>query len=828
MKEVSLKINGRRVSGQTGETILDVARRESIFLPTLCRHPFSRPEKPTEACMASAVKVAGEERPVAPCAHLIREGMEVETETADIRETQREILSLFLEQHYGDCSPPCSLNCPGDLDVQGYVAHIARGNYLDSLRLIKEKLPLPGVVGRVCPHPCETPCRRTRVESPISIKELKRFVADYALQKKVKITPAVPPDSGKRVAIIGGGPAGLSAAYFLRLRGHGVTLFEERPNLGGLLRYGIPEYRLPLDILDGEIQEILDLGVEAKTHQKLGKNFSLTSLRAQGYGAVFLALGAWKSMGLGIAGESMEGVISALDFLSRRASGASPGISKKVVVIGGGNAAMDASRTSLRLGADEVFLLYRRSRREMPANPEEVAAIEEEGVRLHFLVTPTRVLGENGRISGLEYIRNELKGADSSGRPRPVPILGSETRIEADLIVAAIGQQPDFSFLEEEKEGLAQTDRGTPQVNPSTLQTSLPYLFAGGDFYRGPQTVIQAVADGRLAAQSINQYLNGQPLRPEKKAFNISKGKLEAVDPSNFEGIPSAPRAHGSLLTVGERHKNFKEVELGLTETQSKTEASRCLSCGCLDGFECRLRDLATLYDVKEEELNVWQKPRYPIQDTHPFIRVDSNKCIACQNCVSGCSEYQVQNAFELWENKNNGAPPSYVPYINEKCVSCGLCVENCPTGALQEKGRGQPGPFQMKKIHTTCTYCGVGCQIYLEMAGGEVFRVEGVRGVPPNFGHLCVKGKFGFDFIHHPDRLSRPLVRRNGVLQEASWEEALDLVARRFVSIREEFGSEALGALTSARILNEENYLLQKLVRGVFKTNNIDHCARL
>jgi formate dehydrogenase major subunit len=670
------------------------------------------------------------------------------------------------------------------------------------------------------------------VDEPLAINPMKRFVADYARLQGIVVKPQVPPDSGHKIAVIGGGPGGLACAYYLRLSGHSVTIFEALPKLGGLLRYAIPEYRLPKAILDEEIQGLLDMGVDVKLNQRLGKDFTLAGLREDGYEASFLAIGSWKGTRLGLPGEDQPGIISALDYLSKNALGTPVQCKGKVLVIGGGNAAMDAARTALRLGSEKVTLLYRRSRAEMPAHHEEVSATEHEGVQFEFLVSPTQVISKDGRFHALEFIRNILKEADGSGRARPVPIPGSETRIEAELMIIAIGQSTELTTfgIDPDLKSMDMTKWGTPMADPNTLQSSIPDLFVGGDLLRGPQTVIQAIADGRRAAVSIHQYLSKEAFAPVTRGFNISRGKaLKDVDPVNFEGVAKASRVSLSHLPLPERELNFSEVEGTISTDQALAESVRCLSCGCMDAFECRLREFAKAYNIDISALAVPGRRIFSLEDKHPFISVDPNKCIACEQCVLSCSTYQIQNAFELIDTPT--PLPDYaallVPTINDRCVSCGLCVGFCPTGALNQKSPGLPGPFKLEQVKTTCSYCGVGCQIYLEKAGDRIIRVNGAPS-PPNFGHLCVKGRFGFDFIHHPDRLKQPLIRKNGELVEASWDEALDLVSTRFREILDSYGPDATAVLTSARATNEENYLMHKFARGVLKTNNIDHCARL
>jgi formate dehydrogenase beta subunit len=384
-----------------------------------------------------------------------------------------------------------------------------------AVNTIRERNPLLLSCGRVCPHPCENYCRRGLEDEAVSINQLKRFVADYEMNSGRRFPIACAPDTGKRVAVIGGGPAGVSCAYFLRRLGHHPTIYDAMSKLGGITRYGIPEYRLPDQVLDWEIEGILNLGIDVHYNTVLGEDFTIQSLRDEGYDAIFMGIGAWKDYTLGIKGEDLKGVSQGINFLSSVAD--SPDkrvpIGKRAAVVGGGNSAIDCVRTLLRLGCEEVYIVYRRTRKEMPANEVEIEAAEHEGIKFQFLAAPTRVIDDgDGNVKGLEYLQMELGEPDASGRRRPVPIEGSETILDVDMVISAISQQPDIRFMEGEpdRENISITRWNTFDNDPETLQCSVPYLFTGGDVATGPSLVVDAIGGGRRAARSIHQYMTGE------------------------------------------------------------------------------------------------------------------------------------------------------------------------------------------------------------------------------------------------------------------------------------------------------------------------------
>jgi NADPH-dependent glutamate synthase beta subunit-like oxidoreductase len=619
----------------------------------------------------------------------------------------REVFQSHIDTHNcatGDCvrlvPAPCQMTCPAGIDIPTYVNLIGRGHDAEAIEVIRQDNPFPWVCGLVCTRPCELMCVRGRVDKPISIKFLKAFAAERALSDRHYRNPAKEPEKGKRIAVIGAGPGGMTAAYYLALKGYGVSVFEALPVAGGMMMLGIPRYRLPREVIDREVAMLEDLGVEFRFNRRYGKDMTLDGIKAEGFDAVFLAIGAHQSFKLNIPGETeFPQVIEAVDLLRRVALGDRRIPGKHAVIVGGGNVAIDAARTCLRLGSEEVTIAYRRTRAEMPADVEEVEQAEDEGIHMSFLTIPKAIVGKDGRLTGIECIRAKLIKKDDSDRLFPVPVEGSDFVIEADAVISAIGQRIDLECLSDLK-GLKWTRRQTIQANTVSMETSIPGVFAGGDAVTGPATVVEAIGAGKRAAEAIDRYLSGIP-QPKMPPVPVRRRRVEWMDvPASTKMTLRRPDM--PLLNLERRRTTFQQVELGYTENVVREEARRCLRC-----------------DI----------------------------CLRCGKCVEVCRDMMGVNALEFGFLNFDHPQPTDFRVTAERCILCGACAANCPNHAIRIIDRGDErilsycGTILNRQKLEHCIECGavLGPQRYLD------FLQKRTQGVSPvvadrRLCHACAR----------------------------------------------------------------------------------------
>ncbi len=718
-----ITIDGREVTAVVGEAILRAAQRAGFAIPTLCDD-----EKlaPAAACRMCLVEITGYDRPMPSCHLPVEAGMQVTAASDGLFAMRKQNLEYILSDHNAYCMPPCQIGCPTHIDIPGYLELMAKGQHVEAARLVKEVLPFPYALGLVCPAPCQEVCRRGLVEEEIAIRQCHGYGGELALEMEVAPTP-FPQETatGKRVAVIGAGPAGLTCAYYSALKGHAVTVFDMMPRQGGMLRWGIPEYRLPKVKLDKELNSVWQLrDTEFRGGQMLGRDFTVDELLAQGYDAVFLGIGAWRSNELRIPGEELPGVIEAINFLRQNAAGdpVPVGQGTRVVVIGGGFTTFDCARTSRRVGAD-VTVVYRRSRKEMGAHYSEVDDAEHEGITLEFFAAPVRVVEKGGRAAGVEFQRMALGEPDASGRRRPVPIAGSEFVIDCDVVIPAIGQSPDLDWYARDP-GLRKSRRETIVAN-GALMTDRPGVFAGGDCQMGAVTVIQAVGQGKLAAKAIDRYLAGDDMARVAAEITEEERVPELIDIVPYK--PEEPQVRMPFLPFADRVKSFELIERGYDKAAAEKEAERCLQCVCPDAGQCHLQRLSLEHGLTENRFHragPIDYHDYEYDFSHDFILRDLNKCINCTQCVRICRDVIGANCYGLMGGGYDSivTTPWNVSLSYTDCVSCGACAETCPTGALMLRERDLM-TYELDVVR--CIYCGDCVEVCPHGALGETPNFE-------------------------------------------------------------------------------------------------------
>ncbi len=804
-RNVKVILDGKEVYGYGGQKILDLCAECAVEIPTLCYDPHLSVHGGCSVCL---VDVKGAKSLVRACASTISPGMVIQTDSDRVRKARKLALELLFSDHVGDCRPPCTLTCPAHGDVQGYVNLAAQGKYEASLAALHQNITLPASIGRVCPAPCEEKCRRNFVdEQPISIREIKRFVGDWCLLNDALSPVPVIEENRRKVSIVGGGPSGVSAAYFLRQKGYTVTLYEKEADLGGMMRYGIPDYRLPREVLRREIQWIVDHGVQVRHGMALGRDFTIEQLRDEN-DAVLLAMGCWKSSPMRVAGEDLPGVIGGIDFLYRVNNDLPTEIGKKVAVIGGGNTAMDACRCSLRLGAEAVTIVYRRSREEMPAQDIEIQEAMEEGVEFLFLMAPKAVLG-NGKVEALECEKMMLGEPDASGRRKPLPT-GEIVRLEVDTIIAAIGQQIRF-------DGLPGTlHDGKKMIVDDDYATPLPGVFVSGDQQTGPDIAVRAIGNGHYAAESIHAYITtGKPKKPFE--YDVVRTDLGPEDFADKEKQPQEKVPHvDPKLRV---EMKFREYSPGLNEEQLLRDAKRCMECGCSDLHECRLRRYGQNYGVQPERVAGEHLPRSV--EANAFYDRNMDKCILCGRCVRTCDEIAAFHAIDFTKRGFEGLIDTefWKPIDESECTSCGLCVQMCPVGALTEK-RTSRWPHSEKPVlvPTACSECPVGCDLVLNLdkASSRLVRVTTDLDLPssPTQGNSCRAGR-ALPSTTTEGRLGSPSLQVDGKRFDCDWEKAVDHVSSRLESLLAAYGPESFLVLGSGCLSNEEATALRRFSEG-------------
>jgi formate dehydrogenase major subunit len=687
---VTLSIDGRQFEAREGETVLDVARREGIDIPALCHQEGMAAWGACRLCM---VEVEGRDKLQAACSTQVADGMAVDTDTPRTRQKRESYLKMYLSDHNAHCEAPCSHACPTHIDIPAYMAALAEGDAAGAAFLVREELPFPGILGRVCPRYCEPVCRRGKVDDPIAICALHRAAADHS---DALLVPGIP--TGRRVAVIGAGPAGLTSAWYLIRCGHQVTIYDTNQKPGGSLRYSIPEFRLPEKIVDKELGPLWDAGARFIGESELGYEVDPDGLFDAGFDAVVISVGTWEEPHKVLPGD--EVALKGLDVLKRVRAGRSVKLTQSVAVIGDGITALDVARTARRLGAKTVTVIAQHEADSLPAGARELAAALEEGVKFEFNTTAKKVKNRAAKAQGVECVRVRRE----KGRVRELK--DSRFDVNATTVILATGYAPK---LGESADYLPLADGRRLAANYYTGRTPEDGVFAAGDAVTGPRSVIHAVASGKRSALSVDAWLRGEDLEKLEEHLAVYAGlpypeqlkdaeKLGALGSRLAErspvwldmGIAAEPAARATMSKVGKVKRlsdTAIEVEKGYSLAQARGEAARCLQCVCPSNGSCDLQKVGVEYEISDNDLVVKGTGVRDVeaQDEHPFIRRDMDRCIACGKCVRVCREVAGPACYDF--TGRGFTIKVDTPYGEAlqlaDCISCGRCVMACPTGSL-------------------------------------------------------------------------------------------------------------------------------------------------
>ncbi|HJO95801.1 MAG TPA: FAD-dependent oxidoreductase [Victivallales bacterium] len=674
MENINITIDDKGIIAEKGKTVYQIASENGIDIPVLC---YNEKISHTTSCFVCLVKDDKTGKFLPSCSFVPSDGARIISSSDEVREMRQTALNLLLSEHSGDCEAPCTVSCPAHANVEEYVRAGKEGKFLKSLEIIKERIPLPMSIGRICPRFCEKDCRRNVHDKPVAINEFKRLAADLYYEEYMEELPEL---NGKKVAIIGAGPGGLSVAYYLRLMGIESIIYERMPEPGGMLRYEIPEFRLPKDILKKEIAHFYKMGIKIECGKELGKDVDLDELKKE-FDAVAITIGCWKASSMRVDGEELAE--PGIDWLKEVALNnykyPSPG---KTIVVGGGSTAMDCCRVPVRLGSKDVSCFYRRSEKEMPAERVEVEEAMEEGVKFNFLTAPLKLRKAGDKLV-LTCQKMELGEPDASGRRRPVPVEGSEFDVEADTVISAIGQKTDaIGDLKTNKWG----DIDVAEADNCMSDN----VFAAGDCVSGAATVVEAVAGGRLAALGIKSYLDGDKFE-EPKIINVSRGHwnhLGKDDLVYLKEMNKEGRILPHFIDMKERRETFKEVFPTFSKEEVMNEGERCIECSCTAKSDCKLKKHSEEYGCDPEAIS-GEKILNGYDNRHPSIIHDRMKCLKCGICVKICKEVVNQN---LLSQKKRGfattVESAFGKTLPVTCTECGACIEDCPVGALDWKNK--------------------------------------------------------------------------------------------------------------------------------------------